>query len=412
MNKGNPLSKFKTIKDLKLHFGMNPRQILNDTFINKNDGKSTTFEANKEKKTNDAKYIYFNILKKGNYILIKKKNKKRLAVVYNKNFKGKESTVYDCRCMALMKNKKNKEKIPLYKANYAFTFLIAKCEKHLTNVFLSCQYLENFFRIQCEDKILNIFYDDYITCIKGRNSAKEGDHIFYTGLLNGKLTEWELIPTIEENKKSKIKYVFNFEVKELKSIYAHKSSITAIETYLKQNIIVTSGEDKFIYIRKIFDFELLTVINLTYSFGNPIISRTCNIFPSLLKISDLNLLYVLLYDKDNNTTFIRGYNLNGLFFAQTDPKLFKDKKELLQFNNISFTKNSNLIVGFYNSKSFYVISASDLTPLWIKNIENNEMGTEMIEYNCNEGEFYILYKNKFIVMTLTEKEGLKNFESF
>ena len=43
-----------------------------------------------------------------------------------------------------------------------------------------------------------------------------------------------------------------------------------------------------------------------------------NIFPSMIKISDLNLFYVLLYDYDSKRTYIRGYNLNGLFFAQTD----------------------------------------------------------------------------------------------
>ena len=401
----------------RVEYGINPRQILNEVITNKSEGKNAIIETYKEKKTNDEKYFYFNTLKKGNYILIKKKNKKRTAVLYNKNFKGKESFVYDCRSMALMKKNKNKENISLYRINYAFAFLNAKYEKYTFLVFLSCHYLENFFRIQYNEKTLNIFYEDCVTCIKAKiivkdgdqnilNNIKDGDqNIFYTGLLNGKLTEWELIPYLEPNKKSKIKYDFNFKVKELKNIYAHKSSITAIEIYSKQSIIVTSGEDKFIYIRKIFDFELLTAINLTYSFGNPIISKTCNIFPSLLKISDLNLLYVLLYDKDNNKTFIRGYNLNGLFFAQTDPKLFEDKKISLQFNNISLTKNSNLVVGCYNSNNIYVISASDLTPLWIKNIENNEIGTEMIEYNCNEGEFYILYKNKFIITTLKEKEA-------
>ena len=60
---------------------------------------------------------------------------------------------------------------------------------------------------------------------------------------------------------------------------------------------------------------LLAVIIFTYSFGNPIISEAINAFPSLIKISDLNLLYVLLYDYDSKNTFIRGYNLNDLFFS-------------------------------------------------------------------------------------------------
>ena len=153
---------------------------------------------------------------------------------------------------------------------------------------------------------------------------------------------------------------------------------------------------------------MLTVINLISSFGNLIISQTFNIFPSLIKVSELNLLYVLFYDYDSKKTFIRGYNLNGLFFAQTD------KNNNLQFNNISFTKYSNLVVGFYNSNEFHVLDASNLTKLFAGNKDTNEnkKGTKMIEYNYNTGEFYILYNNQYIMMTLKEKDELRDFEAF
>ena len=264
-----------------------------------------------------------------------------------------------------------------------------------------------------------------MTCIKSRNRSKEDieDDIFYTGLLNGKLTEWKIIPHTEILNKKK-KSIINFEIKEIKHVYAHQSSITTIEIYHNQNIIVTSGEDKFIYIRKIFDFELLTVIDLTYSFGNPIISQTTNIFPSLVKISELNLLYVLLYDFDSKNTFIRGYNLNGLFFVQTDPEQFKNENMNLEFNSISFTKNSNLIVGFNNLNQLYILKASNLSKLWEKDLENDKCkdkgkvkdkntkyGTKMIEYDYNNGEFYILYDNEFINMTLKTKNEMAKFES-
>ena len=162
---------------------------------------------------------------------------------------------------------------------------------------------------------------------------------------------------------------------------------------------------------------MLTAINLTYSFGNPIISKKCNIFPSLIKISDLNLMYVLLYDYDTNNNFIRGYNLNGLFFAQTDPLYFKDQKINLLFNNISFTKNSNLVIGFSNSDKLYILNASNLKPLWIKDIkkgiekkQKNEI--KMIDYNFKNEEFYILYENEFIIMTLKDKKEQKEFDLF
>ena len=418
-NEKQLIEKINQKKDFIMNLGMNPRQILTETVTY--EGKDKTFEIiYKEKKTND-KYIYFNQLNKTNFVFLKDdkkgKNKKRVAAIYNKE---KEIKIYDCSFMNLLQNKnknkhnKNEENIPLYKVDYAFSYLIVKYEKSQIFVFLSCQYLPNYFKVQYNDKILKVFHEDFVTCIKGRNLEKGDDNIFYTGLLNGKLTEWNIEPCLESNNKSKSKNknLFNIKINEIKHVYAHKSSITAIEIYLRQNIIITSGEDKFIYIRKIFDFELLTVINLTYSYGNPIISKTPNIFPSLLKVSKLNLLYVLLYDKDNKRTIIRGYNLNGLFFAQTDPHYFKDNKQDLQFNNISFTKKYNLIVGFYNRNKFCVINASNLTPSWVKEIENNEKGTKMINYNYIKGEFYILYKNKFIIMTIKKKNELKEFDSF
>ena len=405
-----------------LNFGMNAKQILEDTI--KYDGSNKTFEPfYKSSKSNEDKYFYFNKINNDNYIALKdyKKNKikTRVAIICDKNFKEKDNYIYDCKSMNLMKykngTKSQKDKnIQLYKIEYAFSYLFLYFDKSALSIFLSCRYLENYFRIQYHQKIINIYYEDFVTCIKARNLTEKGDDIFYTGLIDGKLTEWKLIPYLNNNKKSKSKY--NFTVKELKNIYAHKSSITAIEIYQKQNIIITSGEDKFIYIRKIFDFELLTVIDLTYSFGNPIISKTYNIFPSLIKISELNLLYVLLYDYNSKKTFIRGYNLNGLFFAQTDLTYFKDKKIYFQFNNISFTKNANLIVGFNNLNKFFVLDASNLQVLWVKEIKRDEdksqkSGNKMLEYNYNSGEFYILYDEEYNIMTL-EKNEMKLFDTY
>ena len=69
-------------------------------------------------------------------------------------------------------------------------------------------------------------------------------------------------------------------------IYAHKRAITLIEVNQKLGIIITAGDDGFIYIRKLFDFELLTVIKL----------KTC-FKCQKIKISDNNLLYALFLDE-------------------------------------------------------------------------------------------------------------------
>jgi hypothetical protein len=264
-----------------------------------------------------------------------------------------------------------------------------KKNKYSNIIILTCRYLGNYFNVQSVDKNINIYLEDFITSIKANN--KESSQTFYTGLFNGKLIEWEINP--------------NFEVKEIKHVYSHSSSITLIELYNRQNIIITASEDKFIHIRKQYDFELLTSINLNYCYAQPSISQKTNIFPSLIKISDLNLLYVLLYDLDTETNFIRGYNLNGLFFAQTKENLNKENNKNIIINNISFTKNSNLIIGFYNSNNFVLLQSWDLNvhrKIDIKANKDREL-LNMLLYEPSLDMVNLLYDNEFIKTSLGEE---------
>ena len=413
-----------------INFGVCPKKILDENVVY--DGKIRTYDSIfKNYKFSEDKLIYFNYINDSNAILIKdiKKNKTKIReaiIIENKNLKEKEGIIYNFKSMNLMKEKNGLKNVQLYQYRYAFSLLTLQCQKTKIFIMLSCRYFENYFRIQCQDKILNIFYEDFITSIKGRNLF-EFDNIFYTGLINGKLTEWEIVPSLDiniKNKKKALKCIYNFEIKERKHVYAHNSSISVIEIYQKQKIVITAGEDKYIYIRKTFDFELLTAIDLTYSFGNPIISQNLNIFPSMIKVSDLNLLFVMIYDYNSKNNFIRGYNLNGLFFAQTDKKLFEEN---ILFNNFSFTRDSNLVVGSYNSNNFYVLNAGILSPIWIKELEEKEegkkekknkkkiqqdSGNKLVEFNCDTGEFYVLKEHEIIFTSINDKFKLKEFENF
>ena len=420
------------LKDNIINFGICPRQILDENVVY--DGKIKSYDTIfKSFKFPDDKLIYFDNITDENFILMKdiKKNKTKSRVIVfwdNKNIKDKEGIQYNIRSMNLFKEKNGLKNIQLYQYKYSFCTLTLMLKSKI-EILLSCRYHENYFRVQCQDKILNIFYEDFITTIKERN-LEEYDNVFYTGLINGKLTEWVIIPSIESNNKNKkkvIKCIYDFTLREKKHIYAHKAPITVIEIYRKQNIIITAGEDKFIFIRKLFDFELLTSIDLIYTFGNPIISLYQNIFPSMIKISDLNLLYVLIYDFTTQKNFIRGYNLNGIFFSQTDQMFFKDNKINLQFNNFSFTKYSSLVVGFYNSNKFFVLNPGILTPVWVKELEEKEegkkekkekskekveIGNKVTKFNLNNGEFYILKDHEVIFTSINDKQKLKEFETF
>jgi hypothetical protein len=413
------LDKVRSKADLMINFGVNPKIIVNDNVQQELKQKGTEL-VSKSNKTVDEVYYYFNRICNDQFILLKEdkksKGRNKTVIIYgNKTFKEKVNNMYICKSMYTIPTETT---IPLYRDNYSFSYILLNCEKTQIKIILSCRYLENYFKIQYSDRTLNIFYEDFVTTIVAKKQEANEVAKFYTGLYNGKLTEWELVPYIDNNKdkKKKSKTLFDFSIHEVKNVYAHDSPITAIEIYMNLEVIITAGEDKFIYIRKLFDFELLSSIDLTYSFGNEIISKTPNIFPCLIKASELNLLYVILYDYDSNYSFIRGYNFNGLYFAQTDPNLFNFRKDYCQFNSISLTKSGNLIVGFYNFNSIYILSGSKLNVLWTKDIIKDpkmyNKGTRMVEYNSNYGEFYILYENNFQIMTLNDKNEQKELESF
>ena len=406
----------KKMREIKTHlgfasnFGITPKQILTSSNIYEGENKTN---ANEIRKNFEDKIIYYEKLSNDEYIFlkdIKKKDKNKIKSVSLFTYKNKslnESKIYECKQLNLMKKYKyflvevgkKKNKIPLYDLSYSISYIEHKSLKKnkWSNItILSCRYLGNYFNIQNIEKNINIFCEDFVTCIKS-NSNEFFDN-FYTGLINGKLIEWEITS--------------NLDVKEIKHIYSHSSSITAIEIYNRQNIIITAGEDKFIHIRKRFDFELLTAINLNYCFGNPTISQNFNIFPSLIKISDLNLLYVLLFDLDSETNFIRGYNLNGLLFAQTGKTLIKEEKnKKCIINSISFTKNSNLIIGFHNLNNYILLQSWDLN---IKrkfdiNDKNDREGTKMIIYDPILDMINILYDNEFIREYLDEENEITDY---
>ena len=403
-NKEIFIEKMRNKLDMTLNFGQTPKQIMKESNIYEGENKISIDNYYKALKS-EEKLIFFKKMKNDTFLIVKNekkksKNKARIVIIYNnKNFKAKDNNIYNCKSLNFYIKNKNyiildggKEiKIPLYHPDYAISYIYFYdiANKIYVPIILTCRYYGNYFSLQSNEKSLNVFCEDFVTSIKSMNSSKEGDNHFFTGLSNGKLIEWKIISYLN--------------ILEIKHVYAHKSSITAIEIYNSQKIIITAGEDNFIYIRKLYDFELLTAIDLKYSFGNQIISQSKNTFPSLIQISELNILYILLYDLNSKKSIIRGYNLNGLFFAQTNDKYFMEKNYNLIINHISFTKCSNLVIGFYNSNKYAILQAWGLEPICpLKNITteiNQNDYPKLIKYDYSLGIFHILFNNLFIAMS-------------
>ena len=417
-NEKKYISKLQNRINIIINFGVCPCQILTESYFY--EGNTNINPQKKPKK--DI------ILKSENYIYFTKSNGKYFDIFQNlkesppvkrvnlwNNLESREN-IYICGNFEsefpAIDNKGEFSKY-LYKPNYVISLITLINHHNDPEIFiLTCRYFGNYFKVQNSEKETKIICEDFVTAIASRNS-KQNDSIFYTGLKNGKLVKWKLILISTEalNIKKKKSKSSIFDLKEKSYIYDHKSSITAIEINNKKKIIATAGEDNYIHIRKLCDFEMLIVINLTYCFGNPIISKSQNIFPSLIRISDLNCIYVLIYDFDKNINFIRGYTLNGLFFAQTE---YNGRDDLF-YNNIIINKNGNLIVGLYNQNKILQLKSNDLTVRKAMDIKKkgkaDNLGTKWIEFDDSSNSFIIVFNDECQINFINEDKEKQIFNS-
>ena len=257
--------------------------------------------------------------------------------------------------------------------------------------FVTCRYMDNSFKIyfilknkqkiEKEIKPISIICEDFVSscCTLNHNQ-------FLVGLKNGKLIQWSIENEIDKEKKQNYKVIFN------RQIQAHKKTITFIEIYIKLGIIITGGEDNYIFIRKIYDFELITPIRIKSKY-----------VITMAKVSPMNFLYVICFNKkkNKNKSIIFGYTLNGLYFA---------KSKYGYFDNIDFTRNGNIIT--YNSKKgIEILSGYNLNSI-IKNQNDKDM--EEVKKKIN-GASYIKFNyfsrkndiepilNKIITFTIYDK---------
>ena len=99
-------------------------------------------------------------------------------------------------------------------------------------------------------------------------------------------------------------------------------------------------------------------------------------------------------------SIIRGYTLNGLFFAQT----VEYKDDDFSYSNISFNKNWNLIVGLYYYNVILLLNSYDLKVKYnyIIDEKNSHKSCKWLEYDASTKEFIILYNNQCNISQFSE----------
>ena len=256
--------------------------------------------------------------------------------------------------------------------------------------YLTCRYVDKSFKIHqipmnknINSKIpkpISYICEDFVSSCCTISYCQ-----FLIGLKNGKLIQF----SFDKNIKIKIE----------RYIQCHHDRINSIEINKRLGLIITSGNDNLILIRKLFDFELLSPIKIKNKY-----------LVTLAKVSPNNFLYILCYDKYKRSCIIFGYTLNGLKFA---------KSEYGYYNNFDFTENGNIIalkqmeklcifsgsnldhIKIYNNSHDFEVLNKIKNPIWLKydyflKKEKNE------EYVHNRIITYINNKKTLITIDVSD----------
>ena len=199
------------------------------------------------------------------------------------------------------------------------------------SIFILCHFSDNSFKVfNSKGENTSFMTESMVTCL-----SKMNDNYFMTGHNNGRIIIWEFTKLNNEKDSSindsiKINYKNTFT--------AHQKRVNNIIYNNKLGLIISSGDDKKIYIRKFFDLTLLTIIDIPY--------QVC---------IDMKLehfyLYVLLFDEIKQKHIVKIYSLNGIEVGKSDYDYI---------NNFNFDKDGNLLIGYYK-KNYIDIYDPSLT---------------------------------------------------
>ena len=273
---------------------------------------------------------------------------------------------------------------------------------------ITCRHIDFSFKIHYLDKsknqkkknnkqknnliqIYSFICEDFVTscCCISSNA-------FIIGLNNGKLIYYILKENqiVISNSKKKVEVKTEINIKKEKYIQGHLGKINSIEIDKRLGIVITSGDDNYIFLRKLYDFELLLPIKIKSKYK-----------VLLTKISSFNFLYILCFNKQKNRNIIFGYTLSGMNFAKSAYGLY---------DNINFTEDGNIIT-MNNKKEFIILSGSDLTKLNIP--DDEEIMNNLKEIKCTnwlQFDYFLRGQNEEfneIITFFENKDGNTNIRA-
>ena len=295
--------------------------------------------------------LYMQESSNGNYFYIICENE---ILVYHKNFKlSKSKTINYIHSIPNFFSIKYHNNDNYFKRLYNYKFLIfdiLDCK-----YFLIGGYLDNSLKIYSREKNKDVTYSIYvenrIKCLKNI----EDEQAFFTGHENGKILKWEYQVNNDKNQINLIKKM---------SKRGHNTSVKMIEVNKKYECIISVDEDEIIFIRKLYDFELLSYIKLNkYN----------------KKIIDINLyeqiIILTIFKIETNEIFISTYTLNGLNLGKLKEPLklpitvipHTDEMIIFTLHNIYLTKVS--------------LTSKTLIKTNLNNLEINDINLNLVNDN-------------------------------
>ena len=254
--------------------------------------------------------------------------------------------------------KKNLNGYPILNTKYLFCELK---EQH----FIFCRYLENSIQFILPNMESKILLNSFVTSI-----IRISEKGFITGDNQGNIYHWYI----------DLDDILNLKLKLLKKVKSNNDSITAI-VYNEQLNIVASSDKNTVIIRSFYDFEFLTYININDNNSNE------NGIIVDIKISNYDLLYILISKDNDLNCILKGYSINGICFGQ-----YKEK-----ITNFDLTDEGRVIVGLANLGMVYV-----LNPINFKLIYSRFL----ISKECLFFQFYF-EKPNILFLGYKDKDGSK-----
>ena len=199
------------------------------------------------------------------------------------------------------------------------------------SIFILCHFNDNSFKIfNSKGENFSVLTESMVTCL-----YKINENTFMTGHINGRIIVWEISKLIYE----KDSFLNDFNKINYKNTFiAHKKRVNNIICNITLGIIISSGDDRKIYIRKFYDLTLFTMIEIP--------NQIC----IDMKVEHY-YLYVLLFDEIQQKHIVKIYSLNGIEVG---------KSEYDYINNFNFDKDGNLLIGYFK-KNYIDIYDPSLT---------------------------------------------------